>query len=156
MYGDNVKKPATIPYGFIGPWMPPTEYGNLISPPINVTSQNWAPGVPQADAVPQFATDQGQQIGSIFFPYGSLGTNPGGAPCALGNNWNEGVRYGAPSGYDMIYFAQVEAADNWQGILGQPFAPFPIVAQQRATLQSRIIAEQTTLAALEQALANLP
>ena len=166
MFNDNVIKGAVMPAGFTGVWTPdPKIYGNLISPPINVSAANWPVGAPQTDAYPQFATDKGQQIGQIFFPYGSIVTTPGvvEAPQVLGNNWDQTNRYGSPFTYWMAFLSQVEAPDNWQAIQGQPLVPVPAVAAQNTALTSQkalitkqLASLQAGLTAVESALANLP
>src|SRR5580692_302148 len=105
---------AQIPYKFVGPWTPPSEYGILISPPINVTAENWPEGAPETAAFPQFATTLGQQIGTAFYFYGTYGYFSPAAPGYLGNNWNQSNLYGAPVGSHMVFEAQVEEPNNWQ------------------------------------------
>lgn len=130
-----------IPAGWTGKWTPPSEYGTLISPAVVVTV---AANVAQ---LPQIATTLGQTIGTAFFFYGTYGLD-GKTGGYLGNSFEQGNRYGAPATGSMIYFSDVEAANNWYPIMGAPFiaSPPPVAGASGVAQLMQLIAQaQTTL-----------
>lgn len=129
----NQKAPlpgATMPFGYLaseaGPWQPPfPKYGTkLVSPPIEPTALNWPEGAPQTGAMPQFVTDTGQQIGEIFFFFGTAVSDPNGVfEGYLGSPADMDIwppkMHGTP-GPITYENTQVMDPNNWEGIVGQP------------------------------------
>lgn len=138
---------ATMPWGFIGPWEPLAEYGEVISPEIVPTAANWPQGQTQQAIYPSFCTDTGQQLfnGStwVFIFWGTWVKNASGVEGYLRNPYDEGNTYGWPPNTPSIEYSQVTAAENWQqqSTLAVPTAPpGPVSGATNAQLRDEAVA----------------
>lgn len=121
-----------IPFGYVGPWPSPSQplapqYGTkLISPPIEVTADNWKG--PQSDAFPQIATDTGQVFDDLYYEYntymGPAGLPPGDPSWGFLANpetqaWPPSALRGV-SGMGAFTDRQVMTPNNWSQPLNNP------------------------------------
>ena len=125
---------ATIPFKFTGNWAPdPSTYGVLISGPIVVTEAEWS-GDPSQPVYPQFRTNKGQQIGAIFFFWGTfigLTSSPTTPGIYL---WPTAADYSAAAALGVQIAVPSPAPTpegsvstmGWQQINGQPYNVRPI------------------------------
>jgi len=63
-----------VPFGFVGTWTPPSQYGTLISSPMTFTAASWtteAPPGSNQDAPWDWATNLGQVIAGNWYPWGT-------------------------------------------------------------------------------------
>lgn len=152
---------AVIPDAFVGSWTPdPNVYGNLLSGPINVTSEFWTGDTSGAPAYPQFATDKGQQIGNLFFLYGTYGgppsVTPGSSACGFLMQQGPGGKIPPQVTPGVVGLGTIEVANpfaSWAPLApgNVPFVAMaiPTIAPSGPTLQQNI---QTAVNALEAAL----
>lgn len=143
---------ATMPWGTLGPWEPPAEYGEITSPAINPTTADWPTGggSPPATLTPFFSTSKGinfqRQQQFVFF--GSYGENQNGTKGYLENPYDQTNRYGAPVGAEMIGFPQVTGLDAWNNQPEASFTVLPVPAPSSGPTNEQL--RDTAMAALQQ------
>jgi hypothetical protein len=155
-----------MPYGFLGTWFPPSEYGTLISPSIVVDATAWPSGVPAQPIAPQFATNLGQQIGAQFFLYGTfMGPTIANPPAGACGFLQDQLTHAVPpqlaeSGNKALTPIEIGGpfiVNNWQQEAVGEYAALPIPAPVApAVLAAGFIAQaQVLLAKAAQVLAVL-
>ncbi len=86
-----------VPFGFIGSWTPPAEYGTLVSSPMVFTEADWTIETPPASNQPaswDFATTVGQVIGGVWFTWGTdiqVAGSPYCAPLAATGSYGQPI-----------------------------------------------------------------